>query len=471
MKTNQLKLIILISLVVTMLFLSSCSGAFSNFSNFRPNPATTDFYKGSQGVEMRYSDMSSPPSNMYFYENNPDNQFNNGNQFNDDNTFNVFVDLHNVGASWARGGIYVTGYDPNMITLDKMDIMPPGGFGGNCFLDVGSNGAAASETGGSFWETVGFMAGCNGVGGGYRYDDENWGVNVQNLGRAFTGVQNLVSDNDKDYTNEWWSNIGFAYDNNNPVTGTSSTMFHMDLGPNFDYDNLDHGRGMLILLAGLSFEKFGGIEYVLAPNNYDYPGGEQTTVSFNGRINAWPKGLDRVKDLTFLTTNCYVYSTYADPTVCIDPDPYGMGEKVCSPQKITYNGGNGAPVAITQIEQENTRHVIYFDITIKNIGNGQIFDMMQMEACNPNAPFRLSTRSFNKVYFTDARIGEQHLQCTPPRGQGVFLTDGRAGQKIRCKYFINNAVSRSAYTTPLIIEIGYGYSQSISRHSSIKRVI
>lgn len=402
---------------------------------------------------MRFSDMASPPSQMYFYEDDY------GQMYDDDNTFNIFIDVHNVGASWAKGGMYVTGYDPHMITIDRMDLAPAQGFGGNCFLDVGQAGTG----GGSFWESVGFMAGCNGVASGYKYGDDAWGFNVENLGNLWGTVSGQTIEEDA-----WWKDVSFSYDNAQ-FGDTNSQFFTMDLGLDYNYNNLNHGRGMLILLAGLSFERFGGIEYVLAPDDYDYPGGEQSTLAFKGYVNAWPQGLDR-KNTAFEVTNCYVYSTFAQIPVCIDTDPYSLDDKVCVPREITYKSGNGAPVAVTRVNQENTRHVIYFDFTIKNVGGGEVFDMMQMEVCNPNAPVRLNPTHFNKVYFMDARIGQQHLICNPVRGKGVHLSDSNEGQQVRCQYIIDQPVSRSGYETDLIIELGYGYSDSISRRTTIKRV-
>ncbi len=100
------KILITLSLLL-ILILSSCNG-------FRPSPDTerTQFYQGSEGVKMSI-DRGAPPPKLYFYKNEPREY----------NSFSIDVELHNVGAAFTRGGLYVSGYDPSLIKLDKINIM------------------------------------------------------------------------------------------------------------------------------------------------------------------------------------------------------------------------------------------------------------------------------------------------------------------------------------------------------------
>ena len=95
--------------------------------------------------------------------------------------------------------------------------------------------------------------------------------------------------------------------------------------------------------------------------------------------------------------------------------------------------------------------------------------MGYLERCSPYYPGRLSTLHVNKVYVVDARIGNTHLRCTPDRGDGVRLVDGRGS--FRCFYDLEYQTAKSAYETPLIIELAYGYGETMMRATTIKRAI
>lgn len=436
-----LAVILLLGLVIT---LTACDVPFSETFARNKDPSNSQFYEGSRGVEMRFSDTANPPPRMYYFSDAEP----------DDNAFSIFVDLHNVGASWTRGGIFVSGYDPSMIRIQDIDIPRYGGGWSDCVMDFGFFGANNVEGSFNFWDLFGGQIGCAETGvGGYTQGADNWGLNINSLGQLFGD------------DNEWWSNIGMSYDNQygNPTFG-------LNIDDNFNMDFLNRGKGLLILLSGLNFERYNGKEYLLHPDDYDYPGGEITMIPFDGEVYNWPQGLDQTDHpVKFLVTNCYAYTTYAAPQVCIDPAPLDEGRKVCIPKKITYNGGNGAPVAVSSIEQENTRKRIYFTINVRNVGGGDIFDMGYLERCSPYYPGRLSTLHVNKVYVVDARIGNTHLQCTPDRGDGVRLVDGRG--QFRCFYDLEYQTAKSAYETPLIVELAYGYGETMMRSTTIKRAI
>ena len=453
------KLFIGLFFLVLVIGLTACSGdmPFSKFANNK-DPANSNFYQGTQGVVMRM-DQTSPPANMYYYEDQL-GEADAGYAYDiDDNAFDIFVDVHNVGASWAKGGIFVSGYDPNMIQINEINIHRM-----DAWADCGLTLASTNQQGTNFFDSVGFSMSCLGVGGVYSYGQGQFGGAVSDLGNLFS---TFTGDT---YDNTWWDDISIAYDNSYPGAGQGGQFaFHMEMGQGFNYNNLNRGKGMLILLAGLSFQRYNGIEYILAPDDYDYPGGEQTTIQFTGNIYTWPPGLDRVTGADFLVTNCYAYTTYAAPSICIDPDPYGTSEKVCIPKEITFNGGNGAPVAVTYIETENTKTRAMFTIHVANQGSGIIYDLMQMERCSPYYPGRLTSSYYDKIYLLDARIGNQRLQCTPSFSDGIRLTNGQG--QFRCSYIHEYVGSRSAYETPLILELGYGYSESTRRSVSIKRAL
>lgn len=101
------------------------------------------------------------------------------------------------------------------------------------------------------------------------------------------------------------------------------------------------------------------------------PLGSIDSVEFNGEIDNTRLRVDSYNP-KILVTACYPYVTKASPTVCIDPSPFdNLEEKVCNIGSQTIPT-QGAPVAVTKIEQEASTNKIQFKIHIKNIGDGDV---------------------------------------------------------------------------------------------------
>ncbi len=88
-------------------------------------------------------------------------------------------------------------------------------------------------------------------------------------------------------------------------------------------------------------------------------------------IISLPPGSDRYEP-TVTATACYYYETEANPSVCLDPRPYAEGFKACVPTPVGMQGGQGAPVAITNVIPEMTPKGPIFKITIGNVGGGDV---------------------------------------------------------------------------------------------------
>jgi hypothetical protein len=423
-------------LLATLLFLSSCSGGpFPGVGGGGQNP-NTEYYRGTQGVTMRFADPASPPANLYYYQGGSRS----------DNSFQVLVELHNRGSSWTKGGLYVSGYNPYMIEFDGVLIPKYGGGWQDCQLDLGSIGGSISG-----------MLRCSELGLDAYANQNSQGARVNSIGQLLNSFGLAEGDT---LFNDILANIGFNIESN----GLGGNV-NFNIGDMLNIDFLNHGKGMLILIDTLSFSQYNGYEYLLAPNSPEYPGGEFDVVAFDGAIVGWQTGQDRA-DTTFMVTNCYAYATYANPQICVDPEPFSENRKVCYPKKITFNGGNGAPVAVTTIEQENTRRGIYFTITFQNVGQGNVFDVGYLERCSPYYPGKLSTQQLDKIYLFDVRLNNQQLDCTPKRGEGVRLVNGRG--TVRCYYEYEYLSASSAYEAPLHIEAMYGYAEYIQRNSAVR---
>lgn len=430
MKNTTIIKLTLSVLLLLVLLMSSCSKGYQPVHN----PELEQYYNGNEGIRM-WIDPGAPPPRQFYYS-NADQEY---------NAFSIDVEIHNVGASFTRGGLYISGYDPSLIYVEGMNIPRDGNhWWQNCRVSFDS-----------FQEAIGGMVGCNfgGNGASFGWDGQgNWNTNIQNLFQL-VGL-------DK------WPEVSFSYD-----TITQRTSFGFDLFGLMGDGVLEgyNGLTLLSILAPLQFDRFNGKEFELLPDNHIFPGGESTIVSFPAYVtNAWPPGLDATS-VSFLITSCYVYSTYATPVVCIDPQPYSMNKKACRPGVVELKGSQGAPVAVTRVTQESGPTTIIFTIEITNVGDGDIIYPGDLELCSPYYPGRLGLQSLDTIIVGDIRMSGSplRLQCSPSNNM-VKLRDGKG--QITCIYPIEYGTAKSAYKAPLIIELWYGYSETQMRNMYIKRV-
>jgi len=426
-------------LIIISLILTSCSwipgrtDPAHQWGNFEDNK----YYQGTRGVEMVFVP-GMPPNRMYYY----------GDTYN--NEFDVNVEVANVGSSWTRGALFLSGYDPTMI--DVIGINPARTSGRACIIQIGNIG----------FGTFGGTLRCNdffvGIGEGGIID-----IFVNNLfgsGGLYDGALDL---------SRLFGGGGVDFGYRRDSGGYETWTIGLDnLGLDIEYAN--HGRLLIALFQGLNFERGFGFEYLLAGDTYEYPGGEIGYINFDGNIINWPPGLDETYQ-TFMVTNCFLYATYAAPVVCIDPAPFSQDRKVCTPRHFTGTKGQGAPVAVTLIEQENTPRQAVFRIHVKNVGGGQVYDPGKLEMCSPYFPGRVTNQDLNVIYIGDIRVSGdlQRLRCTPNN----FLRLNPQTQEgiITCMYDIPFSGLRSAYRTPLVVELWYGYSKTMQRRVLIKRAI
>lgn len=156
---------------------------------------------------------------------------------------------------------------------------------------------------------------------------------------------------------------------------------------------------------------------------------------------------------------CYKYKTYASPVVCIDPDPYSseLEDEVCTVRDQSLSGGQGAPVAVTKVEESVTKDQVKFKIHFRNVGDGWVIDPDYINSDCPDT----DRENLNKVD-VNVRLSGAQASCKPQNpvhlvnGAGYVVCDTQKPSE-----------STPAYTTPLLIELTYGYSTSISTKVSI----
>jgi len=195
-------------------------------------------------------------------------------------------------------------------------------------------------------------------------------------------------------------------------------------------------------------------------NPYNLEGGYDV-VSFRGNIiNFDSRNIDSY-NANFLVTSCYNYETITSQTICVDPEPYSAKEKtkVCTiPPSYSLSGGQGAPVAVTKIEEAVLSNKIQFKVYIKNLGDGKIVDKNRL---NIDCPYSLDYTNLNKVYVS-GRVSGYSLSCKPNNPINLINGEGSVVCTVP-----KPAMSKSAYTTPLQVKLEYGYSSSIQRSVEI----
>ncbi len=192
-------------------------------------------------------------------------------------------------------------------------------------------------------------------------------------------------------------------------------------------------------------------------------------------------------------TACYAYKTEATATVCIDTDIFGQRneEKPCTASTLSMGtiktggeqlpSGQGAPIAITKIEQKMLPHETegyvkpQYEIFVKNMGNGiPVASGYYQEACKATgaAAGFLNVVSA-KVYLSDRAY---QMDCSPKLAAlAQDLTGHIKLEKdedvIKCVLKQGIPKSMGTYTTPLMIELDYGYTFTISKNVLIKKII
>ena len=174
----------------------------------------------------------------------------------------------------------------------------------------------------------------------------------------------------------------------------------------------------------------------------------------------------QVHDASITATICYPYETHAGLNVCIDTDPLNLAQrkKVCSPSVVSGSGGQGGPVAVTEVEPsmipEGDAVVPSFVVRIANVGTGLVVDPRKVSlACQP----LVQSKDLFDVVELNARLTDTPLSCDSK----VKLRDGKA--EVECVAVESFDRALGSYMAPLTINLKYGYTQSISAPVKIER--
>ena len=199
------------------------------------------------------------------------------------------------------------------------------------------------------------------------------------------------------------------------------------------------------------------------------PEGGYDTIEFVGTLDMSNLKIDKFKP-SFLVTACYHYVTRANPTICIDPEPYSLTseKKVCQVEDIVLSS-QGAPIAITKVEEEILKDSIQFRIHFKNLGNGEVIKLDSLNKCSPDNDEILDRKDIDLVKISDIKVSYETItgSCKPTDQGYARLFEGEGF--VICSMPKREDV-KTAYNTPLFIELEYGYRTSISKTVEIINV-
>jgi hypothetical protein len=421
------KILVIIALLGVILVSSGCSGT---------NNSATKYYTGYNSWEMSF--LSDSPPSIFYY----DSQAEYGS---DVNTIPIYVQVENKGSSDSYGAIFIHGFDPNIVAVEGYTQGYPGYSGayrgsGTAFGGwISGNDFSANVVDLPVGESGSLSFGLSNING-------RQGISFSSLSNDRNGLFSAIgfgaTSDGTIMARVAQSRVGSALI---PITKTMFGVYHWNEG----------------WLKTLELEGRN-------PNN---PGGGMDVIEFPATIMTLPPSLEQFNQ-RMMITSCFDYATHASTMVCIDPEPYSNVKKACKPQTVGLGGGQGAPVAITSIEQKPGRGRTTFTINIHHNKKGtydELYDYFSLYKCDPASGATVKTTDKNIVYVGYVYLSDQDITMTCIPDQTIRLDTAGNGQ-ITCSVEFPEGIASSAYQAPMEIELWYGYSKTIYRDMIIKKI-
>ena len=165
---------------------------------------------------------------------------------------------------------------------------------------------------------------------------------------------------------------------------------------------------------------------------------------------------------------CYEGGTLAQPEVCVRPRPGkpGVLDGGCTVGEKSVSGGQGGPIAITKILDNDVReqgdsNVITFRIQVENVGGGDVINKGEVDDCKLSARDKQEARIDIQVGWLDGT----EFECNRNTDGKLVMNNGKG--LITC---VSSAVPNDQhYSTPLNIKMNYGYVDSIKTSLTVKK--
>ena len=182
--------------------------------------------------------------------------------------------------------------------------------------------------------------------------------------------------------------------------------------------------------------------------------------------------LSALHSSSIFATICYPYQTKVSTSVCIDPDIYDLGpvKKACDGKDLSFSGGQGAPVVVTNVEvrmaPKDESVTPQFLIHIENKGNGEIVRKEKyVTACERKIS---PGKDYFNVVNIEAKLSGKTLDCDEQGdNEKIVILDGKKGI-VKCSLKDWESEDKNSYVAPLIIVLDYGYTKTISKSFNIE---
>ena len=218
------------------------------------------------------------------------------------------------------------------------------------------------------------------------------------------------------------------------------------------------------------------------------PKGEDLVVPITAATGRLDPQSER-RESTLTATLCYPYKTVLSTTVCIDTDTAGIrpGKKVCEVKDMTFSNGQGAPVAVTRIEPQMVPdgELIkpQFLIFVENSGRGNPVDSANYNSICGSQDAEKGL--WNVAHLSAFAAGDIQMICCPNDSLGGQCTETETSPDkmkgfvrfrdrkdfVRCTFRNGIKKTDDTFTSPLRIEIDYGYVQTIAANFVIQRPV
>lgn len=166
---------------------------------------------------------------------------------------------------------------------------------------------------------------------------------------------------------------------------------------------------------------------------------------------------------------CYQYSTLLNVEVCVEREIYSPNtRKVCRAQDISL-ASQGAPVAITKIEETTLSNKIQFNVHVQNVGGGQVVTEEAYGECGPGIIPK--KKDLDHISVASIKVSDVDLECAALTGESsIRLIDGKG--MFVCKADKSSLIedNQEAYVGVLEARLDYAYRDSIQRPLRIVKI-
>ncbi len=229
--------------------------------------------------------------------------------------------------------------------------------------------------------------------------------------------------------------------------------------------------------------------------------GDEVVLSFNAKSGKLEPQSEH-KQSTITATLCYPYQTNLSTTICIDPDVAGIrpGKKACNVKDMVFSS-QGAPIAITKIQTQMIPKSVYggeednvypqFLIFVENKGKGQTVNVDDyISVCGSGSSESIESIKDKKNIWNVASLkaftsGNEQLICCPnEKGQcpengndkeikeiAGFIRFRDKKDFVRCTFKDGISKNSDVFTSPLKIQIDYGYVQTFTKDILIQKLL